>query len=276
MLRQRLLGDQVGTVVIHALHPSLFHPAVDGGGAVAAQRFGLPGGQHIRFVLPAGQKQFPQIVAVQILPRLPDRRTAAGEDPRRQYPVQLPGIPPLQKADHVLQPDLKAAGLLAGVLAGDHAMLQQPHRLALADVADAVELIHATLYHFGVITSNVHMAWMRTVAGRLKSDYRYSKELVYNTFPWPEATEKQIAVIEEAAQGVLDERSKHPGTSLADLYDPTLMKTTGMQKAHTKLDRAVWAAYGANWKSEAECVADLMERYQKLVEEKGGIVDAKK
>jgi len=143
--------------------------------------------------------------------------------------------------------------------------------------SDAVQIVpHATLYHFGVITSNVHMAWMRTVAGRLKSDYRYSKELVYNTFPWPEATEKQIAVIEEAAQGVLDERSKHPGTSLADLYDPTLMKTTGMQKAHTKLDRAVWAAYGANWKSEAECVADLMERYQKLVEEKGGIVDAKK
>lgn len=138
-----------------------------------------------------------------------------------------------------------------------------------AIASDAVQIVpNATLYHFGILTSNVHMAWMRTVAGRLKSDYRYSKELVYNTFPWPEATDKQIAAIEEAAQGVLDERSKYPGTSLADLYDPVLMKTTGMQKAHTKLDRAVWAAYGASWKSEAECVADLMERYQKLVENK--------
>lgn len=136
--------------------------------------------------------------------------------------------------------------------------------------SNAVQIVpNATLYHFGVLTSNVHMAWMRTVAGRLKSDYRYSKELVYNTFPWPEATEKQIAVIEEAARGVLDERSKYPGTSLADLYDPVLMKTTGMQKAHTKLDRAVWAAYGASWKSEAECVADLMERYQQLVNKDG-------
>jgi hypothetical protein len=108
------------------------------------------------------------------------------------------------------------------------------------------------------------MAWMRTLAGRLKSDYRYSKELVYNTFPWPEATEKQMAAIEEAAQAVLDERAKHPGASLADLYDPTMMKVSGLQEAHTKLNRAVWAAYGAKWRSETECVADLMERYQKL------------
>lgn len=133
--------------------------------------------------------------------------------------------------------------------------------------SDAVQIVpNATLYHFGILTSNVHMAWMRTVAGRLKSDYRYSKELVYNTFPWPEPTEAQRKAIETAAQGVLDERAKYKGSSLADLYDPVLMKTTTLQKAHTRLDRAVWAAYGANWKSEAECVADLMERYRKLVE----------
>lgn len=134
--------------------------------------------------------------------------------------------------------------------------------------SDAVQIIpNATLYHFGVLTSNVHMAWMRTVAGRLKSDYRYSKELVYNTFPWPDADAKQRTAIEAAAQGVLDERSKYPGTSLADLYDPLLMKTTGMQSVHTKLDRAVWAAYGAKWQSEAECVADLMHRYQRFISE---------
>lgn len=134
--------------------------------------------------------------------------------------------------------------------------------------SDAVQIIpNATLYHFGVLTSNVHMAWMRTVAGRLKSDYRYSKELVYNTFPWPEPTEKQKAAVEAAAQGVLDERRRYPGTSLAEMYDPTWMKVSGLQKAHTRLDRAVWAAYGASWQSEEECVADLMERYQRLVKE---------
>lgn len=133
--------------------------------------------------------------------------------------------------------------------------------------SDAVQIVpYATLYHFGVLTSNVHMAWMRTVAGRLKSDYRYSKELVYNTFPWPTPTETQRKAIEMAAQGVLDERAKYPNSSLAELYDPVLMKATTLQKAHTKLDRAVWAAYSANWKSEGECVADLMERYRKLVE----------
>ena len=133
--------------------------------------------------------------------------------------------------------------------------------------SDAVQIVpNASLYHFGVLTSNVHMAWMRTVAGRLKSDYRYSKELVYNTFPWPDADEKQKTAIEAAAQAVLDERAKHPGTSLADLYEPTLMKVSGLQAVHTKLDRAVWAAYGAKWNSEAECVADLMERYQRLAD----------
>lgn len=131
--------------------------------------------------------------------------------------------------------------------------------------SDAVQIIpNATLYHFGVLTSNVHMAWMRTVAGRLEMRYRYSKDLVYNNFPWPEANKKQIAAIEAAAQAVLDERAKYPDESLADLYDPTLMKVSGLQAVHAKLDRAVCAAYGGKWNSEAECVADLMKRYQLL------------
>ena len=125
----------------------------------------------------------------------------------------------------------------------------------------------ATLYHFGVLTSNIHMAWVRTVCGRLKSDYRYSKDIVYNNFPWPDATEEQKAAIEAAAQGVLDERAAFPGSSLADLYDPLSMPPE-LLKAHRTLDKAVWVAYGFSPKeirSEAECVARLMEMWQRLV-----------
>lgn len=135
--------------------------------------------------------------------------------------------------------------------------------------SNAVQIVpNATLYHFGVLTSGAHMAWMRTVAGRLEMRYRYSKELVYNTFPWPEPNEGKKKEIEISAQAVLDERLKYPGTSLADLYDPVLMKTTGLQKAHSKLDRAVESAYNAHWQTEEECVADLMERYQRLIDAK--------
>lgn len=138
--------------------------------------------------------------------------------------------------------------------------------------SNAAQIVpNATLYHFGILTSNVHNAWMRAVCGRLKSDYRYSKEIVYNTFPWPEVTEAQKAAIEAAAQAVLDERKNYPGTSLADLYDPVLMKTTTLFKAHQNLDRAVMKLYGftpQNTPSEAACVAKLMELYQGLVESK--------
>lgn len=132
-----------------------------------------------------------------------------------------------------------------------------------------IGMMYATLFHFGILTSNVHMAWMRAVAGRLEMRYRYSKELVYNTFPFPNASDKQIADIEKAAQAVLDERAKHPEMCLADLYDPVMIKTTGLNKAHQNLDRAVMAAYGftaANTPSEAVCVAHLMEMYKKLTE----------
>ena len=124
---------------------------------------------------------------------------------------------------------------------------------------------NATLYHFGVLTSGIHMAWVRAVCGRLKSDYRYSKDIVYNNFPWPTPTDEQKQAVETAAQAVLDARALYPESSLADLYDPLTMPPE-LLKAHTTLDRAVSAAYGGKgFKTEAERVADLMERYQRLV-----------
>lgn len=124
----------------------------------------------------------------------------------------------------------------------------------------------ASLFHFGVINSNVHMAWMRTVCGRMKSDYSYSTTIVYNTFPWPSPTDAQKQKIEETAQGILDARSLYPDSSLADLYDPLTMPPE-LRKAHTKNDIAVMQAYGFSTKmSEADCVAALMKMYQELVE----------
>lgn len=125
---------------------------------------------------------------------------------------------------------------------------------------------NATLYHFGVLTSNVHMAWMRTVCGRLKSDYRYSKDIVYNNFPWPSSTPEQTAAIEQTAQMILDARAQHPDCSLADLYDETTMPPE-LRKAHQQNDKAVMKAYGFSVKmTESECVAELMKMYQKLTE----------
>ena len=123
-----------------------------------------------------------------------------------------------------------------------------------------------SLYHFGVLTSNVHMAWMRTVCGRLKSDYRYSKDIVYNNFPWPSPTPEQKTAIEQTAQGILDARAKYPDCSLADLYDETTMPPE-LRKAHQQNDRAVMQAYGFSVKmTESECVAELMTLYRKLTE----------
>jgi hypothetical protein len=123
-----------------------------------------------------------------------------------------------------------------------------------------------TLYHFGILTSNVHMAWVRAVCGRLKSDYRYSKDIVYNNFPWPDATDEQKAAIEALAQGVLDARAQFPDSSLADLYDPLTMPPE-LLKAHRALDTAVMKLYGFPVKDfrEADCVARLMVRYEKLL-----------
>lgn len=124
---------------------------------------------------------------------------------------------------------------------------------------------NATLYHFGIIESNVHMAWMRTVCGRLKSDYRYSNGIVYNNFPWPSPSDEQKTKIEETAQGILDARAMYPDCSLADLYDPLTMPTE-LRKAHRENDVAVMQAYGLDVKhtSEEDCVAYIMKMYQEL------------
>ena len=135
--------------------------------------------------------------------------------------------------------------------------------------SDAVQIIpNALLYHFGVLTSNVHMAWMRAVCGRLEMRYRYSKEIVYNTFPWCEPTPIQKAKIEQAAQAILDARALYPDCSLADLYDEVTMPIE-LRNAHRANDRAVMEAYGFSIKmTEAECVAELMKLYQSLVNTK--------
>ena len=129
---------------------------------------------------------------------------------------------------------------------------------------------NADLYLFGVITSNVHMAWMRLLCGRMKSDYSYSTTIVYNTFPWPTPTPDQKAEIEKTAQGILDARALYPDSSLADLYDPVTMPPE-LQQAHKRNNVAVMHAYGFDIQntSEADCVAKLMQMYQKLVSSAG-------
>src|SRR5690606_5784902 len=107
----------------------------------------------------------------------------------------------------------------------------------------AFAIPEATRFHFGVISSQMHMAWVRTTCGRLKSDFRYSKDIVYNNYPWPSiAEEKCRATIESAAQGVLDARAGFLGSTLADLYDPLTMPPV-LVKEHQQLDKAVDAAY---------------------------------
>ena len=130
-------------------------------------------------------------------------------------------------------------------------------------------LPHATLYHFGIMVSNVHNAWVRTVCGRIKSDFRYSVNVVYNNFPWPTPTDAQKAKIEETAQAILDARALYPDSSLADLYDETTMPPE-LRKAHQQNDKAVMRAYGFDIKTttESSCVAELMRRYQGLMEGK--------
>lgn len=125
----------------------------------------------------------------------------------------------------------------------------------------------ATIFHFGILEANVHMAWMRTVAGRLKSDYSYSKNIVYNNFPWPNLTPAQKARIEKTAQGILDARKLYPNDSLAALYDDLTMPQE-LRKAHQENDKAVMEAYGFNWRTmtEPECVQELMKMYVKLTE----------
>ena len=130
---------------------------------------------------------------------------------------------------------------------------------------------NATLYDFAILTSNVHMAWMRTVAGRLKSDYRYSAKIVYNNFPWPEVTDEQKEMISKTAQAILDARALYPDSSLADLYDELVMPVE-LRRAHQLNDKAVMEAYGLvkevdgknTWFTESETVAKLFEMYEEI------------
>ena len=128
---------------------------------------------------------------------------------------------------------------------------------------------NASLYHFGVLTSNIHNAWIHAVCGRIKSDFRYSVNIVYNNFPWPNPTAEQKAKIEQTAQAILDARALYPDCSLADLYDEVAMPTE-LRKAHQANDKAVMQAYGfwGKLNTESACVAELMKMYQKLVDNK--------
>lgn len=123
---------------------------------------------------------------------------------------------------------------------------------------------NATLYMFGIMQSNVHMAWVKTLCGRMKSDFRYSPAL-YNNFPWPDVTPEQKAKIEQTAQGILDARANHPTSSLAAMYDPI---QKDLEKAHYANDRAVMRAYGLDIgkTTEEDCVAFLMQKYFEKLE----------
>ncbi len=155
-------------------------------------------------------------------------------------------------------------------------------------VTDLIQMIpDANLYHFGILTSRMHNAWMRAVAGRLKSDYRYSKDIVYNNFIWPvnetteytEDTEKKLSCsvcsvssvvqkISEAAQAVLDARAAHPDATLADLYDPLTMPPD-LMKAHTHLDALVDKAYGLSPScTDSDRVAHLFRLYAAVTKAK--------
>ena len=130
-------------------------------------------------------------------------------------------------------------------------------------VNDAVQIIpNATLYDFGILTSNVHNAWMRAVCGRLETRYRYSNTIVYNNFPWCSPTEEQKAKIEKTAQSILDARAKYPDSSLGEMYSNILLYPE-LNKAHKENDKAVMEAYGFSRKmTESDCVTELFKLYE--------------
>ena len=125
-------------------------------------------------------------------------------------------------------------------------------------------IFDADIYSFGILTSSVHMGWMRAVCGRLEMRYDYSKKIVYNNFPWPSPSDTQKAKIEQTAQTILDARALYPESSLADLYDELTMPLE-LRKAHRANDAAVLEAYGfPKDASESEIVARLFKMYQEL------------
>lgn len=143
--------------------------------------------------------------------------------------------------------------------------------------SDLVQIIpKGTIYHFGILTSSLHLAWIKTVCGRFGNSYRYSGKVVYNNFPWPKPTEAQKAKIEKTAQGILDARALYPDSSLADLYDDTVMPIE-LRKAHQANDKAVLEAYGFPTKdfSESDIVAKLFEMYEALIKKEQDVVKEK-
>ena len=146
------------------------------------------------------------------------------------------------------------------------------HSIPLAPI---LILPNSSLYDFGILTSNVHMAWMRTVAGRLEMRYRYSAKIVYNNFPWPEVTDEQKEMISKTAQAILEARALYPDCSLADLYDELTMPVE-LRQAHQANDMAVMRAYGfqkivdgkKTWLTESETVARLFEMYEDITKTK--------
>lgn len=183
------------------------------------------------------------------------------EESKRGTTMELAKFPTL--FGEIRQPETR---YLAIPKTSSERRLYVPMALLDCTVIASTELFtiaNAGPYHFGVLTSAMHAAWVRYVCGRLKSDYRYSAGIVYNNFPWPrDPSEKQVKVIEEMAQGVLDTRETFSESSLADLYDPLTMPPL-LTKAHQQLDRAVDAAYGKrDFKSDADRVAFLFELYQ--------------
>lgn len=137
------------------------------------------------------------------------------------------------------------------------------------DISTNANLVvpNAGLYEFGILTSNVHMAWIRAIAGRLKSDYRYSAKIVYNNFPWPSPTKEEQAAIEKTAKLILDARKKYSNCSLADLYGENMFLYPELLRAHQLNDKAVWEAYGKRWniKSESSCLEELLKMYKELI-----------
>lgn len=125
---------------------------------------------------------------------------------------------------------------------------------------------NADLYHFGILQSNVHMSWMRAVSGKLETRYRYSSAIVYNNFPWPSVTDEQKNIIAKKAQDILDVRKIYKDSSLAEMYD-NLEMYTELNKAHIALNKEVWKAYNAKWKTEEECVSYLMALHQQIIGE---------
>lgn len=120
---------------------------------------------------------------------------------------------------------------------------------------------------FGVLESSVHMTWMRITCGRIKSDYRYSNEIVYNNFPWPTTTDTQKKKIEQTAQAIIDARKHYPNSSLADMYGEQMYLYTDLVAAHRQNDLAVMKAYGFSTKmTEEDIVKELFGRYMELTQ----------